>query len=174
MCCNHNMKKWWSTLENSTGGSFTHKQMSALGLPQFKIQCYASRWFPQALWTWVLVESKYLHRVGDGWAAKVSHISGSGCVREKNERGRCSLCDLIPQTISILRAYMRQCQIRVRFESRGSQIFKALGKCFLMTKYAAIIIIWCIERGFYKRTTWSPVLAVFTNALITWQRKYLY
>ena len=65
----------------------------------------------------------------------------------------------------------RQCQIRVRFESRGSQIFKALGKCFLMTKYAAIIMIWCIERGFYKRTTWSPVLGVFTN---TWQRIYLY
>ena len=87
MCCNHNMKRWWSTLENSTGGSFTHNQMSALSLPQFKIQCYASRWFPQALWTWVLVESKYLPRVDDGWAAKVSHISGSGCVREKKRTG---------------------------------------------------------------------------------------
>ena len=101
MCFNQNVKKWWSTLENSTGGSFTHNQMSALSLPQFRIQCYASRWFPQALWTWVLVQTKYLHRVCDGWAAKVSHISGSGCVREKNERGRCSLCDPIPQTISI-------------------------------------------------------------------------
>ena len=40
-------------------------------------------------------------RVGDGWAAEVSHISGSGCVREKNKRGRCSLCDLIPNWESI-------------------------------------------------------------------------
>ena len=69
---------------------------------------------------------------------------------------------------------MRQCQIRVRFESRGRLFFKALVKRLWMAKYAPIIIIWCIERGFYKRITWSPVLGVFTNALITWQRKYLY
>ena len=68
---------------------------------------------------------------------------------------------------------MRQCQIRVRFESRGRLFFKALVKRFWMAKYAPIIIIWCIERGFYKRITWSPVLGVFTNALITWQRKCL-
>ena len=160
MCCNHNMKKWWSTLENSTGGSFTHNQMSALSLPQFKIQCYASWWFLQALWTWVLVQSKYLHRVGDGWAAKVSHISGSGCVREKKERGRCSLCDPIPQTISILRAYMRQCQIRVRFESRGSQIFKALGKCFNDQ-------ICC---NYYNMMYWEMILQ--KNRLITCFRRF--
>ena len=35
----------------------------------------------------------------------------------------------------------------------------------LMTKYAPNIIMWCIERGFYKKITWSPVLCVFTNTL---------
>jgi len=69
--------------------------------------------------------------------------------------------------------HRRQCQIRVRFESRGRLFFKALVKRFWMAKYAPIIIIWCIERGFYKRITWSPVLGVFTNALITWQCKCL-
>ena len=71
-------------------------------------------------------------------------------------------------------SYRRQCQIKVRFESRGRLFFKALEKRFWMAKYAPIIIIWCIERGFYKRITWSPVFGVFTNALITWQRKCLY
>ena len=68
---------------------------------------------------------------------------------------------------------MRQCQIRVRFESRVSQFFKALGKRFWLAKYVPIIIICCIEKGFYKRFNWSPVLGVFTNALITWQCKCL-
>ena len=68
----------------------------------------------------------------------------------------------------------RQCHIRIRFESRGRLFFKALVKHFWMTKYAPIIIIWCIERGFYKRIAWSPVSGVFTNALITWHSTYLY
>ena len=46
----------------------------------------------------------------------------------------------------------RQCQIRIRFESRGRPFVKALEKWFLMTKYAPIIIIWCIERGFFKKS----------------------
>ena len=40
-----------------------------------------------------------------------------------------------PQVLDDSDNDMRQCQIRVRFESRGSQFFKTLGKCFLMTKY---------------------------------------
>ena len=70
--------------------------------------------------------------------------------------------------------YTRQCQIRVRFESRVSQIFKALGKRFWLSKYVPIIIVCCIEKGFYKRFNWSPVLGVFTNGLITWHSTYLY
>ena len=45
----------------------------------------------------------------------------------------------------------RQCQIRVRFESRGMQFFKVLGKWLSMTKYLPIIVLWCSERGFYKK-----------------------
>ena len=45
----------------------------------------------------------------------------------------------------------RQCQIRVRFESGGMQFFKVLGKWFSMTKYLPIIVLWCSERGFYKK-----------------------
>ena len=54
-------------------------------------------------------------------------------------------------SLGICNDNMRQCQIRVRFESRGSQFFKTLGKCFLMTQYTANIIIWCIERGFLQK-----------------------
>ena len=46
---------------------------------------------------------------------------------------------------------MRQCQIRVRFEYRGMQFFKVLGKWLSMTKYLPIIVLWCSERGFYKK-----------------------
>ena len=84
-----------------------------------------------------------------------------------------SECSALKFSTQLCLEYMRQCQIRVRFESRGRLFFKALVKRFWMAKYAPIIIIWCIERGFYKRITWSPVLGVFTNALITWQRKCL-
>ena len=64
---------------------------------------------------------------------------------------------------------MRQCQIRVRFESRGMQFFKVLKKWFWMTKYVPIIVLWCSERGFYKKVTWSPVLGVLPMPQITWQ-----
>ena len=36
---------------------------------------------------------------------------------------------------------MRQCQIRVRFESGGMQFFKVLGKWFSKTKYLPIIVL---------------------------------
>ena len=60
---------------------------------------------------------------------------------------------------------MRQCQIRLQFESRGMQFFKVLEKWFSMAKYLPIIVLWYSERGFYKIITWSPVLGVFTDAL---------
>ena len=63
------------------------------------------------------------------------------------------------QTNLIITRYTdtRQCQIMVRFESRGMQFFKVLKKWFWMTKYDPIIVLWCSERGFYKKVTWSPV-----------------
>ena len=70
--------------------------------------------------------------------------------------------------------YTRQYQIRVRFESRGVQFFKVLEKWFSMTKYVPIIILWCSEKGFYKKVTWSPVLGVLPMPQITWQRMCLF
>ena len=62
---------------------------------------------------------------------------------------------------------MRQCQIRVRFESRGMQFFKILKKWFWVTRYVPIIVLWCSERGFYKKVTWSPVSGVLPMPQIT-------
>ena len=41
----------------------------------------------------------------------------------------------------IVSQHKRQCQIRVRFESREMQFFKVLGKWFSMTKYLPIIVL---------------------------------
>ena len=69
---------------------------------------------------------------------------------------------------------MRQCQIRVQFESVGMQFFKVLKKWFWMTKYVPIIVLWCSERGFYKKVTWSPVLGVLPMPQITLQCMCVY
>ena len=81
-------------------------------------------------------------------------------------RFECCLCPI--------RQHMRQCQIRVQFESVGLQFFKVLKKWFRMTKYIPIIVLWCSERGFYKKVTWSPVSGVLPMPQITWQRTWLY
>ena len=70
--------------------------------------------------------------------------------------------------------HMRQCQIRVQFESVGMQFFKVLKKWFWMTKYVPIIVLWCSERGFYKKVTWSPVLGVLPMPQITLQCTCVY
>ena len=59
---------------------------------------------------------------------------------------------------------MRQYQIRVHFESRGMQFFKVLKKGFWMTKYVPIIVLWCSERGFYKKSHLITCFRRFTDA----------
>ena len=63
-----------------------------------------------------------------------------------------------------LRNHKRQCQIRVQFESVGMQFFKVLKKWFWMTKYVPIIVLWCSERGFYKKSHLITCFRRFTNA----------
>ena len=89
-----------------------------------------------------------------------------------------AVLETCPNPIHLLRQYlstlMRQCQIRVRFESRGMQFFNVLGKWLSMTKYFPIIVLWCSERGFYKKVTWSPVLGILPMPQITWQCMCVY
>ena len=69
------------------------------------------------------------------------------------------LCQKLPG-----RCHMRQCQIRVQFESIGMQFFKVLKKWFWMTKYVPIILLWCSEKGFYKKSHLITCFRRFTNA----------